>query len=416
MPRLTRSRSLSFSEITTALTCFAQWDFKYGGRLAGSTLSRKAIAPQLSGGRAWGAAIAAYHEGAGTLLGSWSAIDAMRASLDDDERKMAEAGVLIPGLLGVRADMEAHLGAVFADYASRTPNPTPVSRLEQEIIVPLPSRSGGRASNLYRFLCFLDAMEGEGEDEWLWEFKLRGRLSKRWLVELGRQYRWYSWARQRQTGKRVVGIKIVERLNDFPHPPKIVQAGKESALIYECPRCNANPGDFCENDRGTIKTFHAERSRLTAMTFRPSHDADQLTTPELYLAACKEWDMEPNDETVQALSIRSWQRTFALPFRPSELDEAGRELVSAARLIRDLDSGLMYPIRNAKAATCGYCDFKGICNDPKDGLFIEQSFRRSVPKRLREPKPSDAKPGDSASGTPPAQTAESQPNLEEVPF
>ena len=57
----TAPRLLSHTEIDTALTCFARWDFAYGGHLAGATLKPREIAPVLSDGRAWGNAVAAYH-------------------------------------------------------------------------------------------------------------------------------------------------------------------------------------------------------------------------------------------------------------------------------------------------------------------------------------------------------------------
>lgn len=295
--------------------------------------------------------VAAYHQGAGTLLATADALDAMRSSLDADAQKMAEAGVIIPGVFDTRMDMEAHLSRVFGHYQTLVPDPTPLMALEREIVVPIPSRScNGRGSSLYRFQGFLDAMEdADGESEWLWEYKLRGKLTKRFLIELGRQHRWYAWARQRQTGRKVIGVKVVERLNDSPHPPKIVNGKRKGEKVV-------------------------------------SADVAQLTTPALYLAACEEWGTEPNPVTLEMFrrSERTrWQQVVAIPFRPSELAEAGQELVSAAKLIRDLDRGDLYPIRNAKGGNCNGCDFRAICLNPRDDLYVEQLFKRSVPKRLR---------------------------------
>ena len=56
------TRQLSFTEIQTALTCEGRHAFQYTGRLTGGeTLKRKQIAVELSNGRAWGAAVAAWH-------------------------------------------------------------------------------------------------------------------------------------------------------------------------------------------------------------------------------------------------------------------------------------------------------------------------------------------------------------------
>ena len=71
-------------------------------------------------------------------------------------------------------------------------------------------------------------------------------------------------------------------------------------------------------------------------------------------------------------------------FTQTDLEIAGRELVSAAKLIHSLDSGDRFPIRNTKAMICRGCDFKKICASPTDRKFVDMQFTRGVPKRLKD--------------------------------
>jgi hypothetical protein len=335
------ARLLSWTEIDTALTCWARWDFAYGGRLAGSTLKPKELAPILSEGRAWGAAVAEWHMRGGEVTALWDAHQALKASLDDDEQEIREAG--LPADLDVRVEMENRLGTMLDHYAETTEPLYGLRRIEEEIVVKLPSRGGKRSSSVYGFQCFLDGYTDENGERWLAEFKLRGRLTEPVLLERQRQPRWYAWAESRSGKKAPLGVIVDERLNDIPKDPRRLKSG------------------------------------------RPSHAKDQMTTPEAYAQVCHEAGELPKLDVVQALRQRQWQQRFPLMFRPGELDEAGQELVSAARLIRDLDSGLLAPIRNAKRMTCSYCKFREICSQPEDELVVDALFQRTEPKRLREP-------------------------------
>jgi hypothetical protein len=58
-------------------------------------------------------------------------------------------------------------------------------------------------------------------------------------------------------------------------------------------------------------------------------------------------------------------------------------LVSAAKLIRDLDSGELHPIRNA-GPHCNRCPFREICPTPDDQLYLEALYERRIPKRFKE--------------------------------
>lgn len=345
-------RLLSFSEIQTALTCWARWDFAYGGRLAGSTLKPKMLAPVLSDGRAWGAAVAAYHSHSGELLASFIAHGELRASLDRDEEEMRKFG--IEPAPGARVETENRLGAMLDHYIATT-DPLPnLSRLEEEIVVAIPSRGGQRSSTRYRFLCYLDGWTDDNGQQWLVEFKLRGQLQPVKLIEKAPQLRWYSWALAKQGGPMPVGVLLDERLNEVPKPARLLKGRVTKA--------DPNPPPT------------------------PSHAKDQVTTPERYRDACLEFGVEPKSDVMDALGARVWQQRVPLIFRRGELLDAGTELVSAAKLIRDLDSGELMPIRNAQKQLCSGCKFRDICSNPTDELFVDTQFHRSVPKRLRDPK------------------------------
>jgi hypothetical protein len=338
------SRSLSFSEVSTAQTCKARWAFSYGGQLTGgTTLKSRHVLPILRDGRAWGAGVAAWHERSSqTLLAYVEALDVMRQSLDEDLAFMKDAGVMTNATLDQRNDAMGRLERMFHHYTSLSEPLANLTRLEDTIDVAVPSRSGKRGSSRYRFGAKIDGFtEAEQNADWIVEFKLRKKLNPRWFIELARQYLYYAWARQRESGRRVIGIVVDERLNAIPNLPKILRSG------------------------------------------RVSSDKDQLTTVPFYLAACEQAGQDPDPETVMALQARTWQQRVFVLFRPDELEEAGRELVSAAKDIRDLDSGELYPVRNASQIVCNGCRFKRICKDPT-GSLVDELFIRTTPKRLRD--------------------------------
>ena len=92
------------------------------------------------------------------------------------------------------------------------------------------------------------------------EFKLRKQLTPVKLIHLSRQIRWYAWARQRVTDRKVVGVLVDERLNEAPKPARILKNGEVSSA------------------------------------------KDQVTSPELYMEACRERDQVPDPYTLEALS------------------------------------------------------------------------------------------------------------------
>jgi CRISPR/Cas system-associated exonuclease Cas4 (RecB family) len=339
-------RLLSYSEIETAMTCFARWDFAYGGRLAGSTLKARERAAVLSGGSAWGAAVAAWHQAQGdrqmTIDGvapEWAAYEQLIRSLDADEKWQRENGIAVAPQ--TRMEQQDDLTQMLAHYMA-TVEPLPnLTMLEKQIIVGVPSRTGKRSSTRYRFLAKIDGYTVVDGNEWVVEFKLRNRLHSVDLIQKERQHRWYAWAAARAAGLNPVGVIVEERLNSAPDSPQLTKTG------------------------------------------RVSHAKDQATTPDLYKLMCAEHGEEPKPEVVDALLQKEWFHRVPLAFRPDELEEAGRDLVTAAKLVRDLDSGDLSPVRNAQTMRCNFCRYRPICAEPQDRLYVDSLFQRTVPKRER---------------------------------
>jgi hypothetical protein len=347
-----RPRSLSHTEIQTALTCFARWDFQYGGRLAGSTLKPRSLAPVLSEGRAWGAAVAAWHQNSNGVLARWDAHTALQTSLDHDITEIESNGWPAPSAMA-QQDTRERLSAMLDHYAE-TCEPLPaLNRLEGALHASLPSRRSRRASPVYRFVGYVDADTTDSDGLWIVEFKLRYRLTDPRLVERQRQPRWYAWAYFAQTGRMPAGVIVDERLNQVPERPRLVQGRR------------------------------AGQGRV------PSHAKDQLITPESYLQVCDDFGVDPEPTTVETLENRMWQQRIYLPLRPDEIDAAGHELRDAAKLIRDLDAGVLTPIRNADQAHCNRCRFNAICTEPGDEILVDSLYTRSVPKRLRPTEEED---------------------------
>ncbi len=349
------SRVISYSEITAALDCEGKWDFRYGDQLAGSSLKEKQIAPLLSGGRAWGAAIAAWHTHLGNRAGKL-AINAMDASLQEDADKQREHGVFDQHQ---HDELRTQLLQILLHHINSV-DPIPMDAVtERELLVPIPSRSGKRSSSRYKLLCYLDATETVDDGScWIDEFKLRKSLTDARLIANSRQTRWYAWALWRETGRKVRGAWVNERLNVAPKQPRILKSGK------------------------------------------PSHAKDQMCSVEAYEAVCREHQVETVEETVQALRARRWHQRVPILFRDGELEEVGKELVSAAQLLGQLDRGERYPLRNVKRANCNWCAYREICPSPDNDL-VEALFERVPAKRNRisGPEPTTEGAADGRSDT-----------------
>lgn len=320
--------------MSTALDCQARWDFRYGDQLAGSSLKEKSLAPLLSGGRAWGAAVAAWHTTENGDEAGARALAALDESLQEDADRQREFGVFEQAAYD---ELRTELLQILLHHVEDVERVQMDPVVERELLVPIPSRTGEGDSSKYRLLCYLDATS---DGPWIEEFKLRGSLTNAALIAASRQIRWYGWAFWKATGVKPTGVWVNERLRDAPKPARILKSGK------------------------------------------PSHAKDQMTTPERYLAACADAGEEPHDDVVEHLKRRDWHQRVPVLFRDSELEEVERELVSAAKLIRDLDRGELYPLRNAKRQNCSWCPYRDICPAPDNDL-VEALFERRPAKRNR---------------------------------
>jgi hypothetical protein len=350
------TRMLSHSEIESLHTCQAQHAFAYTGHLSdGATLKPRETAPILTGGRAWGAAVAAWHANQGKLMASVMAHAAMDESLEQDIHDMRERG--FQPLLDERLALSTHLHAVLDHYMATAEPLSNLTRIEEEFRVPIPSRGGKRGSNLYEFEAHIDGWSEEA-GPMLVEFKLRDTLQRPELIMRSRQPRRYSWTVQEEwkrqgLERRVLGIYVDERQNAAPLPARLVKASRKG-----------------EGIDGRV----------------PSHDKSQMTTVDAYEELCAEYGVDTKPETVDALRQRQWQQRVPIFFRSDELVEIGRGLVGAARLVQMLDSGAIFPERNARPATCGGCKFRRICDNPQDVEVVDRIFARTTPKRLRPPR------------------------------
>lgn len=325
------SRLISHSEAAVLLDCQAKHDFSYVGQLAGSALSPLSKHVRLREGKAWGRAMAAYHQD----LGSMAALAAITESIAEDATEVA---MIAEEDLTETSDK---LFALLSDYAGVT-QPISVHSTEFELDVQIPARSGKRASTRYRFTGFIDAIQTDpyGRD-WIIEFKLRGQLSSVEQVAFMRQTRWYAWAYQRQTGRKVAGVIVEERLNAVPKPARILASGL------------------------------------------PSHTEKQATTPGLYAAACRNAGVQPNAETLSLLGEKQWQARHTIFLSESEIAEAGLQLTSVANLAGQFDSGLLYPTRNPSQFRCPSCAYRDICNSPRDSDLVDALYQRVPAKKDR---------------------------------
>jgi hypothetical protein len=390
------------------MDCQARHAFAYTGHLTGgTTLVPRAAHARLREGRAWGRAVAALHAavddgGAVTPVANLIADSSPATLWPSDARAPAPTGCGSPACGGtsiadsstyvpardrdgnvglfvryldsllelekslwedaddLRAagvynqteheDMWQRLKDMLWHYAS-TSEHLEITDPELELQVPIPSRTGARASNRFTFQGFLDGLTVIDGLTYIVEYKLRGRLSTFEQAVRGRQYRRYAWAAERCLDTQIAGVILDERLNETPKPARWVKAKRKGEGI-------------------------------DGMT--PSHAKDQLCTAESYLEACREADVDPVAETIVHLEQRRWQVRHVLHFRRHEIEEAGRELVSAAHLISQLDSGVLWPVRNESTLRCGGCAFREVCPRPDDHELIDLNFERTTPKRNRE--------------------------------
>jgi len=333
-------RLISHSEVSALQDCSARHAFAYTGALTGgSALQAKDVPVLLREGRIWGQAVAALH-----AEGREAAFTKLDEALEEDCKQQEEAGVFDHDVYEMVRDK---LWTILEQYADEA-EIIKLDRLEHEILVPLPSRSGKGASNRYSFLAYLDGLHTDPAGRtFLVEFKLRNSLQRHDQIANSRQIRRYAWAYRQATGEDLDGVIVDERLNGVPKPARWVQGKKK--------------GD------GAM----------------PSHAKDQMTTERMYREACESVGVEPKEEVLESLGARDWQRRHTVFLTDSEIEEAGKELVSLGQQVQLYDSGHLYPTRNVKPQNCNGCRFKDICNHPEDTDLVDALFNRVPPKSQR---------------------------------
>lgn len=328
-------RPISHSEASTALDCQSKHAYAYTGQLTGGdALKPKATAPVLREGRAWGAAVAAWHSTSGDIERARAALE-IQLSLDAADQE--KAGVYDAD---EHAALSKHIHDLLNDYVTEA-DLIQLDRLERELLVPIPSRTGRSDSNRYRLLAYVDGVHTDPDDrDWVVEYKLRKKLTAFELIAKARQIRWYAWAWRKETGREIAGIIVEERLNAVPSPVKLNQNGTPSKV--------------------------------------------QSCRPDAYIAAFGDRDDEPDAEVVAKLQAKDWMKRHPLVLTPAELDEAGKQLASVGSLIHQLDTGALFPVRNPSPLRCPGCAFRDICGDDGDTELVDALFERRPPKHERK--------------------------------
>lgn len=366
-------RAISYSEGSTLLDCQAKWDMSYGDQLAGSSLKSKETPVLLRDGRAWGQAVQAFHQVGGDYE---DALLELMKALDEDAEEQREAGLFDEDDYAAKT---AFMRALLEHYVARQSEDLTLQELEKELLVPLPSRSGTGDSNRYRLQVFFDGVHVDPAGRtWLVEFKLRTQLSSLDLIAKSRQIRYYAWAYRKETGADVAGVIVEERLKDIPKPARWVKPKKKDEGIVVTEAEAAELGaPMSDAERASIEQGKIELRRTV------SHAKDQVTTAELYAQACKRAGVDRDEETFGNIASRVWQQRHQIFLTDTEIEEAGRELVSLGHQVAALDSHKVYPVRNPSRARCPGCFYKDVCNSPRDAELVDALFDRRPPKHER---------------------------------
>lgn len=371
-------RAISYSEGSTLLRCQAQWDFQYGDRLAGSALKPKDTPAILREGRAWGRGVASLWEAWGkdsdaAKFGRAEMLNALEADAQEQLKAGAYDG-------DAHKAMEEKMVAIFDHYVVSAGDALPLERPEHELLVRLPSRSGEGFSNRYRLHTFFDGLHTDEHGRvWIVEFKLRGKLSSLEQIANSRQIRYYAWAWFIETGQRVAGVIVDERLNEVPKPARWVKPKRKEEGIAVIPDRAAELGAPYSDKE--LEAFLGEKEVWARRI--PSESKDQLTTPDAYEQACLDAGIGPSTEVMEALEARRWQQRVPIFLTEREIDEAGEELVSLAQQVQALDAHRIYPVRDVRAQNCNGCRFREICNTPSDRELVDALFDRVPAKRDR---------------------------------
>ena len=324
-------RNLSVSEAAALFDCSWRHDLSYGDQLAGSALVPRDVPVLLREGKAWGRGVAALHAGWGSTTQLVDAADAIRASIREDAVEREALGLYDPEH---EAEVAERLLAVLAHYYAST-EPLPIHHPETHLLMALPATQ--RHSNRYRLEVYLDGLHDDAYGTWVVEYKWRSPrsgLADYEVLVLQRQLRWYAWAWREHTGVEPTGVIVDERIGEPPSEVRYNQDGSVSKV--------------------------------------------QSCTPEAYVDAGG-----AHPETLERLYAKQWQARRRITFRPGELDWAGRELRTLARLVQLYDSGQLAPVRNPNPRNCRGCPFRAICQDPWDSELVDALYSRQPPKRER---------------------------------
>jgi PD-(D/E)XK nuclease superfamily len=331
------TRLLSVSEAGSLLDCSWRHALGYTGALTGGQALVQRDTPMLlREGKAWGRAMAALH-------GSWDRttqlVDAEAAavqSIREDAAERERWGLYDP--VAEAAAIAVVLGALHHYHA--TTEPLPLHGAETHLVMPLPARE--RHSNRYKLEAYLDGLHTDQHGTWVVEFKWRSsRLLDYELAARQRQLRWYAWLWQEYTRRLITGVILDERLGQVPEPVRRNQDGRVSRV--------------------------------------------QSCTPEAYEAAGGR-----DADVLARLKAKQWQARRRITFRAHELEQAGWELRSLARLVHLYDSGQLAPIRHAHERNCRGCLYRAVCDDPWDADLVDSLYERVPAKRDRVAVPDAA--------------------------
>lgn len=335
-------RLISQTEAGKALDCQASWDFAYGRTLAGSSLKPKTVKPFMDDGSVWGRMLAAWHDVSATHGRFVAASDEMYRGLGDMRKERRKVG--LPPDEADAHDRLLRLHAILEHHHANPGELRPFARIadvERRLIVPVP-RPGpaGWALELYIDLVAVDEYGTPG----IVENKLRGSVTRSGDLVVSRQVVWYAWAWREVYGTTPVVI-VDERVNGAPSATVKRNKDESLAVVQSC-------------------------------------------ALSVYIDACRLDGVEPLEKTVAALNKKVWAKRHTIHLGEDELDDAGREVASAALLIVDLEAG-RWPIRNKERSRCGGCFYRPICRDTGDVELVDALFVRKPAKRDRTPREGD---------------------------
>jgi hypothetical protein len=324
-------RLISHSEVDRLLGCSLAWDFAYGGTLTGHTLQPLIPHYYLRRGKAWGGAWQAWHETGDLGLARL----VLHRSLEMDAEEQMAAGQYDEA---EHIELEALLFSCIEHYAHHA-LPLELSSPERRLVVPIPGVDASLDMRLDGVAINDDGLKVPVEA------KLRKSLSSFGDVLRWRQPRWYAWGIRETYDVDVRGFIIDERLAETPpeDAPVKINKGREVSKVQSC-------------------------------------------TPLVYRSTCTLLGETPDPEVLERLEKKHdptrYHARHVISFTPDELDEAGREIKSAAEMIIRYDHRWYYPMRNP-SYRCNSCAFREVCLDPKDVEVNAALYRLGPPKYLR---------------------------------